>query len=126
MSEPVNGHGAVDLAAVKQLAEQRERLAEHRDQLTSQLLTQIGLICPCGQRIRGEAVIYFDVLEQVRPTPQGPQVDLQLLARTFHSRQCPHAIIAEASAIAMRNGPAGRVTWLDERRAARHARQAGE
>ena len=46
-----NGHGAaVDLNALKVTREQK-------DQLASQLLTQLGLLCPCGTRITGCPVI---------------------------------------------------------------------
>lgn len=123
MSQPVNGHGAVDLGAVKQLADQHQRLDEQRDHITRQLLTQAGLQCPCGERIRGDGVIYFHIVEEiVGHTPAGPQLGLNLRAQTFHSRECMHAIMAERTAIARRNGPAGAVTWLDERRAARATR----
>jgi hypothetical protein len=122
----VNGAGAVDLAAVKQAAQQREQVAQNAEQIVSQLLHQAGLVCPCGERVRGEAVIYFVLGEETRPTPVGPQVGLALRAITFHSRQCSHALVAEATALARRDGPAGRITWLDEKRAARAKREQGQ
>lgn len=122
-----NGHGAVDLGAVKQLAEQRAQLEAQREQITAQVLTQAGLMCPCGQRIRGEAVIYFTIIDAIIPTPQGPQPGLNLNGTTCCSRTCAHAILLEDQAIARRDGLAGRITWLDERRAARaRARANGE
>lgn len=121
---PLNG-SAVDLAAVKARADQRAALEQQRDQLTTQLLTQVGLMCPCGERIRGEAVIYFMVVEGEVPTPNGPQMGINLQSMTYHSRTCPAAIAAEAIAIARREGLAGRITWLDERREARASRGQG-
>jgi hypothetical protein len=118
----VNGAGAVDLAAVKQAAQQREQVQQNAGQIASQLLAQAGLVCPCGERVRSEAVIYFALGEETRPTPAGPQVGISLRAVTFHSRQCPLAVVAEQTALARRDGPAGRITWLDERRAARAKR----
>jgi hypothetical protein len=121
MSHPVNGHGAVDLGALKAAQAQRAQLEAQRAPLTDQLCTQMGLICPCGTRVRGEAVIYFTVIDTQIPTPQGPQPGLNLVGTTCCSRKCPHAIVIEASAIARRDGLAGRITWLDEKRAARAA-----
>lgn len=118
----VNGAGAVDLGAVKQAASQREQLAQNAGQIAGQLLAQAGLICACGERVRGDAVIYYALGEETRPTPAGPQVGLALRAVTFHSRRCPHAVAAEQTALARRDGPAGRVTWLDEKRVARASR----
>lgn len=44
MSQPVNGHGAVDLGALKAQAAQREALEAQREQITAQLLSQAGLL----------------------------------------------------------------------------------
>lgn len=110
MPQPVNG--AVDLAALKAQAQMREQLEAQREEISDQLLTQVGLRCQCGNRIRGEAVIYFVVVDALIPTQQGPQPGFNLAGFTCCSDQ----------AIARRDGPAGRVTWLDERRAARAAR----
>lgn len=122
MGQQVNGHGAVDLAAVREQGRQREALESQREQLTAQLLTQAGLMCPCGERVRGEAVVYFAVVDEPIPTPQGPQPGLNLRGVTCCSRTCAPAIVLEQHAIARRDGLAGRITWLDERRAARAAR----
>ncbi len=119
----INGHGVVDLGAVKQAAAQREQVAANAQQIASGLLAQAGLLCPCGERVRGEAVVYFVLGEETMPTPAGPQVGLSLRAVTFHSRECPLAAVAEQTAIARRDGPAGRITWLDEKRAARARRE---
>jgi hypothetical protein len=123
MDPHVNGAGAVDLAALKAQAAQKEAFAEQREQLAAQLLAQAGLLCPCGERIRGDAVIYFTLVEAAVPTPQGTQLGLQLVGMTCCSQTCAQAVLLEQQAIARRNGPAGRVTWLDERRAARQARE---
>ena len=119
--QPVNGSaGAVDLGALKAQALQRHQVDQQRDQLTGQLLTQAGLMCPCGQRIRAVPTLYFSVIEG--PTPQGP-IGLNILVHTCCSRECQVAKQLEDQAIARRDGPAGRVTWLDELRAQRAARQ---
>ncbi len=123
MSQPLNGRGAVDLAALKAQAQQREQLEAQREQITDQLLTQVGLRCPCGQRIRSDAYVYFMLIDQIVPTPEGPAPGLNLQAVTCCSRSCPPAILLEAQAVARRDGLVGRVTWLDERRAARAARE---
>jgi hypothetical protein len=112
---PVNGAGAVDLSALKATAAEREQLA-------ASLLMQAGLLCQCGERIRGEAVVYFALLEGPVPTAQGPQPGIRVEARTLCSRTCVHAPAFEATALARRDGLAGRITWLDERRAARASR----
>jgi hypothetical protein len=117
MSQPLNGHGAVDLGAMKQQAQQREALEAQREQITDQLL---------GERIRAQAAIYFMLVDGPVMTPQGPQPGLNLNAVTCCSRECSAAIMLGASAIARRDGLTGRVTWLDERRAARAARQSAE
>lgn len=122
MDHPVNG-AAVDLAQVKAAADQRAAIEAHREQLEAQLLTQAGLACPCGQRIRDKAVIYFAIAETMVPTPTGPAPALNLVAVTCCSRHCPAALANEAGALARRDGPAGPVVWLDERRAARALRQ---
>lgn len=125
MPQPhVNGH-AVDLAAVKAAAEQRQALEAQREQLTNQLLAQSGLLCACGERIR-DGVVYFLIVEGPVQTAQGPQVGLNLIGHTFHSRECPHAILAETQAIARRPASGGPVVWLDERRAAKAASAQGK
>ena len=118
----VNGRGAVDLGAVKHAAAQREQVQANAQEIIQQRLQQAGLVCPCGERIRGEQVIYFVLGEETIPTPAGPQVTIGLRAASFHSRRCPLALVAEQTALARRDGPAGRVTWLDEKRQARAER----
>lgn len=118
----VNGSaGAVDLGALKAKQAQLEALEAQRDQLTAQLLTQAGLMCPCGERIRAVPTVYFTVVEGEFPGPQGPVPGLNILTHTCCSRECQIAATLEGQAIARRDGPAGRVTWLDELRAARAA-----
>lgn len=91
----------VDLAALRATAEQREMDARR-------VLTQAGLVCPCGQRIRGESVVYYTL---VNDTPHGGS--LSVLQATLCSKQCRLTRAAEDTAIARREGPSGRVTWLD-------------
>lgn len=119
MDQPVNGHGAVDLAAVKAAAAQKEQLDAQRGDLEAQPLTQAGLQCPCGERIRGCPTVYYGLVEGQVPTPQGPQLGLNLVMHTCCSTTCPAAMACELEAVARRRGPAGEITWLDERRAAR-------
>src|SRR5262249_21674914 len=113
-AQPMNG--GVDLGAVKAQAHMREQLEAQRPQLETQLLTQLGLMCPCGQRIRGVPTLYFVIAEGEIPTPQGPMPGLNLNTFTCCSRECTVAEQMELQAIARRDGPAGRVTWLDELR----------
>lgn len=108
----VNGFNAVDLSALKATEEERVAQARHASM-------QAGLLCPCGERIRGEAIIYFVPAEVAVQTPQGVQKIPQLQAYTIHSRSCHLAIALEAQALCRREGPAGRITWLDEQRAAK-------
>jgi hypothetical protein len=122
----INGAGAVALAAVRQAAEQRRQVAQNAPAIAANLPAQAGLVCPCGERIRSEQVTYFMLGEETVPTPQGPQATITLRAAAFHSRQCPLAVVAERNALARREGPAGRVTWLDEKRAAKQRREQGE
>lgn len=134
----VNGRGpvvrgAVDLAAVRdaqlarEQAERRVKLAaarveQQRDveqasgDAATRALQQAGLVCGCGERIKGGAVQYVVLTEQAQMTPQGPQAGLAVRAATFHSKLCPLAVAAERTALARR--PVPQVTWLDERRAA--------
>lgn len=115
--QPVNGH-VVDLGQMKQAAQAREQFEEQREQMTRQILTQAGLQCPCGERIRAIPTLFFTVAEAMIPTEQGPQPGLNLQVHTCCSRDCSAALIVQQTAIARRDGVAGRVAWLDERRAA--------
>ncbi len=121
---PVNGHGAVDLGAMKAVAQQREQVNANRGQIIAQRLMQAGLMCPCGERIRGDQVIYFILVDETIATPNGPQVNIAVASFVFHSHDCRLAIAAERTAVARRDGLFGEVIWLDEEREARAARAA--
>jgi hypothetical protein len=86
---------------------------------------QAGLLCQCGERISDVPVIYYTLEEAMVPTERGPQPALKLGQHTLCSRDCAAAVLLEGTALARRDGPAGRVTWLDEKRAARAARDKG-
>jgi hypothetical protein len=119
-----NGHGAaVDLGQLKAQARQREALEARRGEMEANLLQQVGLQCACGQRIRSVPTLYFTIAEAMIPTPQGPQAGLNFQVHTCCSRDCPQAIALDQVAIARRDGSAGRVTWLDEKRARASAQQ---
>lgn len=112
-ASPVNGNaGAVDLGALRATDEQKAEAAERA-------MFQAGLVCQCGERIRGEAVHYFVVVQGRVNGPQGPQLAVRAQQHVVCSRTCTHAQLLELTAIARRQGPAGRVTWLDELRAKR-------
>lgn len=109
-------HGAVDLAAVKARETQRQEFELQREALTTQALGQAGLVCPCGQRIRGAGVQYFLVVE----VNQGPRSGMVVQSVTCCRKSCPAAGDLEITlAIARRDMASGAVTWLDEKRKAK-------
>ena len=104
---PAPLHGAVDLAARKAFMLQREALV-------TKVLVDAGLMCPCGQRIRGAGVRYF-VVQDVQ---QGDQSGVAAQAVTCCRKSCDAARQLEEIATARVDTASGSVTWLDEKRAA--------
>jgi len=115
---PVNGAGALDLAAVKAQALAHQQLEADRPRLILQLLAQAGLVCQCGQPMTGQPIIYFVPQEGPVQTPQGPQLGLNLTVHACCSRSCPAAGEIEKVAVARRQGPNGPVRLLNEGRTA--------
>lgn len=114
MDPSLNGHGAVDLAAVKAAAQAHEQLEAQRPALAIQLLTQSGLICRCGAPMSSVPVYYFTAVEGEVQTPAGPQLGVNLVGEACCQPGCPVAVELERTADAKRNGPTGKVTLLGQ------------
>lgn len=98
-------------------------IMERRRQ-TTELLKSLGLSCPCGERMRADRVQYFWVDSERTPStiPGLPATEtLRPRVLTLHSTECPAAIEAAKTALAMRVDRTGEVVWLDEYRAAQQS-----
>lgn len=113
-------HGAVDLAAVKAGEAKRQQFELQHEALTNEALGMAGLLCPCGQRLRGAGIQYF----VVRDVDRGARPGVNVAAVTVCRKGCEAARDLEATmAIARRDTASGAVTWLDEKRTAKAASQ---
>jgi hypothetical protein len=106
-------NGVIDLGVLKARQLEVDRAAAQAadpvglEQKARLCLMRAGLLCPCGTRVEGESVTYFTLVQE-----RGEPV---LSVTVLCSRSCRLVGAAEGHAIARREGPAGRVTWLDRR-----------
>lgn len=75
-----------------------------------------GLICPCGEYVRDQGVVLFQIKDKMVPTNKGKQLATQLSTVTFHSRDCPELEAMKGMEgylpICIREAP--QTEWLEE------------
>lgn len=125
MNKPVNGAGAVDLAALKNAPSDQQRA-----QAIHEALQNLSLVCDCGVLIErgGQEVVIVAI--GIMDTPRGPAQGMNVSRRAFCSAGCEHfgaferaAIASDTLLVVSRPLPANR--WAKRPRALRDDQAGG-